>query len=100
MSYTPETLKKMRDMQFPKAKFRMKIAALEKIETEDGPTYKVVNSKWVKGNRKEFMDSIFEDLDNGIERTIEVVNEEPKKFKINQIYMLATRDVVWIYMEA
>ena len=100
---TPEKMeieKKMSAIAFPKAKFRMKVSSLEKVETDEGPSYKVAKSEWVKGNGKQFRDSIREDLENGMDRTIEVVNEEPKKFKINQIYMLATRDVVWVYIEA
>lgn len=83
-----------RDM-YPKAKFRMKVTILEK--TED--SYKVVGSQWLKSSGKEFMESIKEDRANGIDRTIEIVNEEPKAFKVNQIYMLRNREVVWVYMD-
>lgn len=94
------TLKQERDLNvYPKAKFRMKITTLEKQETENGPAYKVLNSEWVKGNAKELRESIKAELAEGKNRTIELVDEEPKKFKINQIYMLRSRDVVWIYKE-
>ncbi len=94
------TLKQERDLNvYPKAKFRMKITTLEKQETENGPAYKVLNSEWVKGNAKELRESIKAELAEGKNRTIELVDEEPKKFKVNQIYMLKTRDVVWIYKE-
>lgn len=98
-NFTPDVIKKMSEMEFPKSKFRMKVTEMEKQETDNGPAYKVTKSQWIKGNRREFIESIAEDLTNGIDRTIEVVNREPEKFKINQIYMLATKDVVWVYME-
>ena len=80
----------------PKANFRMKLTVLEK--NEDG-SMKVVGEKWIKGSRREFMDSLREDRENGTVRTIEVVDQKPENFKLNQIYMLRSRDVVWVYME-
>jgi len=83
---------------YPKANFRMKVTLLEKQDGGEG--LKVVASKWVKGNGKEFRESIKEDRANGAERTIEIVDGAPEKFKINQIYMLRDRNVVWVYTEA
>lgn len=94
------TLNQLKDENvYPKAKFRMKVTTLEKQETENGPAYKVINSEWIKGNAKQLRESVRAEIAEGKTRTIEIVNEEPKKFKINQIYMLRTRDVVWIYKE-
>lgn len=85
---------------FPKSHYKMKITYLSKKKNEQGEEYfKLLNSIWVKGNGKKFRDSVFEDRQNGINRTIEIVNEPPLKFKFNQIYMLPTRDVLWIYVE-
>lgn len=81
---------------YPKANFRMKIVSLEKTEDNN---YKVVDSKWVKSSGRKFMESVKEDRANGMDRTIEIVNAEPEKFKVNQIYMLRNREVVWIYKE-
>ena len=74
----------------------MKIVSLEKTEDNN---YKVVDSKWVKSSGRKFMESVKEDRSNGMDRTIEIVSAEPEKFKVNQIYMLRNREVVWIYKE-
>lgn len=81
---------------FPKGKFRMKITVLDK--EEDGKL-KVVDSKWIKSSGREFMNSIVEDRKNGLTRDIEIVDEAPTSFKVNQIYMLRNREVVWVYMD-
>lgn len=90
----------MREEIFPKSHYKMKITYLSRQKNEKGEdTFKLLNSVWIKGKGKEFRDSIFEDRAKGINRTIEIVNEPPLKFKLNQIYMLPTRDTLWIYVE-
>ena len=92
---------------YPKSKFKLCLTKLRKVEVQESEDnienenkhYKVVNSEWQNGNGKEFRLSIQEDRKNGINRTIEVVNEKPENFVINQIYMLSTRDRVWIWTE-
>ena len=80
---------------YPLSKFRMKITYLEK----NGENLRVVDSKWVKGNGKKFRKDLDNERAGGIVRTIEIVDEKPEKFKLNQIYMLRTRDVVWVFTE-
>lgn len=90
----------MDDNMYPKANFRMCITTLRKISDENGKQgFEVVDSKWMKYSGKKFRTDYFESRENGENLTIEVVNQKPEKFKINQIYMLATRDVVWIWTE-
>ena len=85
---------------FPKSNFRMKITVLERKDREDEKQgFRVVETKWVKGNGKNFRDSIYKDRKNKISRTIQIVNQEPVKFVFNQLYMLPTRDVVWVFIE-
>lgn len=83
---------------YPKNKFLLCITKLEKTDNETMP-YKVISSEWNKVNGKEFRNSIYEDRKNGIKRTVEIVNQKPEKFVVNQIYMLATRDRAWIWTE-
>lgn len=89
----------MREEIFPKSNFKMKITYMKKIKENDKEAYKVIETKWIKGNGKQLRDSIFEDRKNKINRTIEIVNEKPTSFKFNQLYMLPTRDIMWIYVE-
>lgn len=84
---------------YPKSKFRMCVTTLRKRDGEDETGFEVVDSKWMNYSGKRFREDFFESRENGENLTIEIVNQKPEKFKINQIYMLATRDVVWIWTE-
>lgn len=85
---------------YPKSSFLMCLTTLEKVEeTEGKPQYKVISSNWKKCSGKDFKDSLFEERQNGIIHEIQIVNKKPEQFVINQIYMLATRDRVWIWTE-
>lgn len=80
---------------YPKSKFRFHLTKLRKVENEDGKEkFIVVSSEIIRGNGKRFRESLY-----GTNVHIEIVNEKPEKFKLNQIYMLATRDVVWLWAE-
>lgn len=80
---------------YPKSKFRFHLTKLRKVENEDGKEkFIVVSSEIIHGNSKRFRESLY-----GTNVHIEIVNEKPEKFKLNQIYMLATRDVVWLWAE-
>lgn len=80
---------------YPKSKFRFHLTKLRKVENEDGKEkFIVVSSEIISGNGKRFRESLY-----GTNVNIEIVNEKPEKFKLNQIYMLATRDVVWLWAE-
>ena len=80
---------------YPKSKFRFHLTKLRKVEEEDGKErFAVVSSEIIQGNGKKFRESLY-----GTSAHIEVVNEKPERFKLNQIYMLATRDVVWLWAE-
>ena len=90
--------------KYPKSKFMMCITTLRRVDVEnsDGSPaqkFQVLGTHWEKGNGKQFRNSIYEDRANGINRTIQIVSEKPEKFIINQIYMLPTRDRVWIWVE-
>ena len=90
---------------YPKSKFLMCITTLRKVEVQMGDDdsktwqYQVVDSKWKKCNGKEFRESFFESQKGGENITIQIVNSRPEKFTINQIYMLSTRDRVWVWVE-
>lgn len=86
------------ETRYPKSSFRMCVTTLKK--KEDGEGYEVQDSKWIKGRGKQFKEDFFESRANGEDLSIEIVNQKPEKFKVNQIYMLATRDVVWVWTEA
>ena len=80
---------------YPKSKFRFHLTKLRKVEDEDGKErFVVVSSEIISGNGKKFRESLY-----GTEAQIEVVTKKPERFKLNQIYMLATRDVVWLWGE-
>ena len=80
---------------YPKSKFRFHLTKLRKVEDEDGKErLAVVSSEVISGNGKKFRESLY-----GTSAHIEVVTEKPERFKLNQIYMLATRDVVWLWAE-
>lgn len=80
---------------YPKSKFRFHLTKLRKVEEEDGKErFAVVSSEIISGNGKKFRESLY-----GTSAHIEVVTEKPERFKLNQIYMLATRDVVWLWAE-
>ncbi len=80
---------------YPKSKFRFYLTKLRKVEDEDGKErFTVVSSEIISGNGKKFRESLY-----GISAHIEVVTEKPERFKLNQIYMLATRDIVWLWAE-
>lgn len=80
---------------YPKNKFRFHLTKLRKVEDEDSKErFTVVSSEIISGNGKKFRESLY-----GTSAHIEVVTEKPERFKLNQIYMLATRDVVWLWAE-
>ena len=80
---------------YPKSKFRFHLTKLRKVEEEDGKErFAVVSSEIISGNGKKFRESLY-----GTSAHIEVVTEKPERFKLNQIYMLATRDIVWLWAE-
>ena len=88
----------MRDnSNFPKSSFLMCLTTLRKFEDKEG--YQVVKSEWKKCNGKEFRESFYEEIANGSSHTIEIVNQKPEKFVVNQVYMLATRDKVQVWVE-
>lgn len=104
MSMNANMLKRMAEQaerdSLPKSKFRMCITTMKKTTGEDGKEgYVVVGSKWVQGNGAKFRRDYFESKENGEALSVEVVNEKPEKFKINQLYMLRTRDVIWCWVE-
>ena len=85
---------------FPKSKFLMCLTTLKKTDEKNGkPVYQVISSEWKKCNGREFRQSYYEEIDNGIHHEIKIVNEKPTSFVVNQIYMLSTRDKVWIWVE-
>lgn len=80
---------------YPKSKFRFHLTKLRKVQDKDSKEkFIVVSSEIISGNGKRFRESLY-----GTNVDIEIVNEKPEKFKLNQIYMLATRDVVWLWAE-
>ena len=85
---------------FPKSTFRMCITTMKKVGDEDGKqTYVASNSKWIKYSGKKFRQDYFEAKDGGENMSIEIVDRKPESFKINQIYMLRDRKVVWVWTE-
>jgi hypothetical protein len=50
-------------------------------------------------NGDQFRESLYESRNGGENIKIEIENQKPEKFKINQIYMLPTRDRVWVWFE-
>ena len=91
----------MGDGIYPKSSFLMCLTTLKRIEGLEPNTwsYKVVSSKWKKCNGREFRNSLKEERMNGINHSIQIVSEKPEKFIVNQIYMLPTRDRVWVWVE-
>lgn len=46
---------------------------------------------------KEFMNSINEDKENGIDHKIEIVNEKPERFQMGVIYVRADGKMIWTH---
>lgn len=87
------------DRIMPKSKFRMCITTMREIPEETGEKhFQLVKSEWVDARRKEFQDDLMKEFQAGHERNIEIVFEKPDKFVFNQLYMLATRDVMWVWV--
>lgn len=90
---------------YPKSSFLMCLTTLKKVEVQfenqepETWQYKVISSNWKKCSGREFKKSLEEERQNGIKHSIQIVDKKPEKFVINQIYMLATRDRVWIWVE-
>jgi hypothetical protein len=83
-----------------KSKILVNVTMLEKIEDKDGITsLKVIGNKIFKMSGKEFRANLTEDENNKINHTIEIVNEKPKQFQINAIYILADGKKAWVYVE-
>ena len=86
--------------RYPKAKFRMCITSMKQVEAEDGhKTYVPTKSKWLKYSGKKFREDFLESKSEGENLSIEVVTAKPEQFKLNQIYMLMNREVVWVWTE-
>ena len=85
------------DRIYPMSKFRLCITKVRETEEDGENKFKITSQEWVQGNGKQFRESLFEDANRGIHREIKIVSEKPNEFAFNQIYMLATRDVVWIW---
>lgn len=84
------------DRIFPMSKFRL---CLTKVKEQEDGRFKEVDRQWIDGNGKQFRDSFLEDNGKGVKRSIKLVNEKPIEFIFNQIYMLPTRDVMWIWIK-
>lgn len=80
-------------------KARMKVTVLKKTEDENKPKYEVTKSKWIMTSGKEIRESWAEDYKNGIKHQFKVVNEEPKQFQFNVLYVLANGKVLWSFVE-
>lgn len=86
--------------RYPKSSFLMCLTTLEKVgESEGKPNYRVISSNWKKCRGRDFKNSLLEERQNGINHEIQIVNKKPEQFVVNQIYMLATRDKIWIWVE-
>lgn len=82
------------------SKILMSVTMLEKVEDEEGKSsLKVIDNKLFKMSGKEFRVSLEEDRLAGVKHTVEIVNEKPKQFQINGIYILADGKKAWAYAE-
>ena len=79
-----------------KSIFNMKIVTLDK---DDEGKLKVKGEKWVKERKKNFLSSLWEDREKGIEHTIEYVQRAPEKFVLNTIYIRLDGRQVYVYVE-
>lgn len=86
---------------YPKSSFLMCLTRLKRLnpETDEEPQYSVIDSKFSKCSGREFKESFFEERKKGNDVHIEIVYAKPEKFIINQLYMLATRDRMWVWVE-
>ena len=82
---------------YPKSSFLMCVTTIRKTDIEN--KYEVISTNWRKCSGKQFRDSFFEERANGANHSIQIVNEKPDKFIVNQLYMLPTRDRVWVFVE-
>ena len=83
---------------YPKSNFKMCITTIKENPDEIGEKhFKVISSEWIDCKGADFRKSLDEDYKNGIKHEIEIVYEKPKTFVFNKIYVLATRDKVWVW---
>lgn len=86
------------DRIMPAHKCRMCVTTMREVPDEKGSRhFQKVKDEWVNINGHEFRKNFMNDERNGIERKIELVHEKPEKFAFNVIYLLATRDVMWVW---
>lgn len=79
---------------YPKAKFTYIVYVVRACGEGEEKVYKVIDTKVIKASGKHYQIEC-----ECYNRTPVVVNEKPTAFKINEQYMLATRDKVWTWME-
>lgn len=78
----------------------MNVTMLEKVEDEEGKTsLKVTGNKIFKMSGKQFRTDLELDRLDKVNHTVEIVNEKPKQFQINAIYILADGKKAWVYAE-
>lgn len=84
------------EQQTLKSSFNMKVTLVQK--DEDGKL-RVIDEKWVKERKKNFLESLQEDRDNNINHTIEFVAGAPSRFVLNTIYIRHDGRQVYVYVE-
>lgn len=84
-----------------KSKIILVVSNLETGENEEGvPQFKVVGTKSITMNGKEFRTTLTEDFLDGIEHKVEIVTEKPSTFAVNQIFIRADGKMAWTFIEA
>lgn len=83
-----------------KSKINLRVFLMEKQELDKGKlTYKKIDTNSIFMSGKEFRRELTKDFLNGIDHDIQIVNEEPKTFKMNQLFIRADGAVAWAYIE-
>lgn len=86
------------DRIMPLHKCKMCVIKMREIPDGKGDQhFQKISETWVDVNGKQFRKDLLEDAKKGITRDIEIVYEKPTQFVFNKIYLLATRDRMWVY---
>lgn len=86
------------DRIMPAHKCRMCVTTMREVPDGTGDNhFETVSCEWHDINGHQFRLDLTEDYKKGIKREIEIVYEKPKTFVFNRIYLLATRDTMWVW---
>ena len=85
----------------PKSHFKLIITTVNEVSHEGGDKhFQIVDEEIIDYSGNQFKKDFLNEIQAGKDRTIEIVNEKPVQWRFNQLYMLPTRDRMWVWVLA